>query len=115
MYENRDGNTANTPADPTPEERRQLQIVAQDVADQARRYLSDAFTIESGVMSTPMGAQAAITVYLPETHPVTAGIAMDEIDEFSSTDEQQMATELVATAIGQARASGDADFLPAAR
>lgn len=112
MYENR-REEVDDPA--SPEQVRVLQTTADSVADDVRLYLSGAFEVESQVVSTPAGPTAAVSIHPPESRPVAAGIPLDELDELTTEQQQELTVELVAAAVGRARDSVGDRFMPAAQ
>jgi len=81
---------------------RSLQLLADAVADDVRSQLSDAFAVESNVVSTPIGPQGAIAVHAPDGQPVAAGIGLEEVEEFTGPDRRDLAQDIIATAVNQA-------------
>lgn len=94
---------ATAGASVTSEDARSLLSTADAVADEIRDHLSDAFSVEATVVATPYGPQGAVSVYLPDTDPVAAGISLTDLEDFSQGDRRDLAHELIAAAVGQAQ------------
>ncbi len=114
MYENR-GFQVDAEEAATPEQMRTLQSTADAVADHARRHLTEVFEVDAGVVSTPDGPQGAVSIHLPDTRPVTAGIPLERLENTDADEEAEMAHTLVATAVGRARTQLGDRLVPAAQ
>lgn len=109
-------NHGDRPAEsPSAEDLRVLQTAADAVADGVRGHLSQAFEVEAQVVTTPAGPTAAVSIHLPESPPVAAGIPLDELEELTVDGQEELAVELVAAAVGRARSAVGDRFLPAAQ
>lgn len=114
MYDNRAG-FGEIEEPPTGEELRSLQSAAESVADQVRLHLSEAFVVDARLVATPMGPRGTVSVRPPEAAPVAAGIEIDDVDGLSQTDRDELAADIVATAVGRAADAVGDRFLQAAQ
>lgn len=97
----------------TSDELRVLQSTADDVADNVRVHLSEAFEVDAQVVTTPAGPTAAVSVHPPKSPPIAAGIPLGDLEELTDDGRHELTVELVAAAVGRARNNVGDQFLPA--
>lgn len=107
--------TVGATAELSETELRELQAAAADVADSVRDHLTDAFAVESDVVSTPGGPQGAVSVQPPDAPPVAAGIPYEDVPRLNDDHRAELTIDLVATAVGRARTSVGDRILQAAQ